>query len=82
MTAVLREATLKAEKPSSPLASFPALFKQALSLGILSRRRVLQRVAAYQVFNQVVDSVPGLQTGKENVSIVRIVKIIRRTLSL
>ena len=49
MTAALREATLRAELPSSPLASFPAIFKQALGHGILSRRRVLQRATAYQV---------------------------------
>lgn len=47
--ASLREATLAAELPSSPLASFPAIFKQSLALGTLSRRRVLQRANAYQV---------------------------------
>ena len=45
----LREATLAAELPSSPLASFPAIFRQSLALGTLSRRRVLQRADSYQV---------------------------------
>ena len=47
--ASLREATLAAELPSSPLASFPAIFRQSLALGTLSRRRVLERADAYQV---------------------------------
>lgn len=38
----LQSATLAAELPSSPLASFPAIFRTALVLGVLSRRRVLQ----------------------------------------
>ena len=38
----LHGAMLAAELPSSPLASFPAIFGRALALGVLSRRRVLQ----------------------------------------
>ncbi len=30
------------ETPAMPLGSFPAIFSQALSLGVLSRRRVYQ----------------------------------------
>ena len=36
----LREAMLPYETAATPLGSFPALFQQAMSLGLLSRRRV------------------------------------------
>ncbi len=45
----LQSATLAAELPSSPLASFPAIFRTALALGVLSRRRVLQLAEERQV---------------------------------
>ncbi len=45
----LQSAMLAAELPSSPLASFPAIFGRALALGVLSRRRVLQLAAERRV---------------------------------
>jgi hypothetical protein len=36
----LRQAVGRYETAATPLGSFPALFQQALSLGLLSRRRV------------------------------------------
>ena len=49
----LREAMLPYETAATPLGSFPALFQQAMSLGLLSRRRV------YAEAQQSLGSLPG-----------------------
>ena len=42
-------AVLSSEVPATPLGSFPALFKQALALGTVSRRRVYHEAQQQQL---------------------------------
>ena len=54
---------LAAELPSSPLASFPAIFSRALAFGVLSRRRVLQLAAERTVCLRLTISATTRVTG-------------------
>lgn len=44
----LLTAVLSSEVPATPLGSFPAIFNQALALGMLSRRRVYHEAQLQQ----------------------------------